>query len=195
MPALRTLAVCAILPAVAAVARPLLALAQPDPSGIDLVTVGLPNNPAYHGPDPENLVTGRGSVPYEFRIGRTEVTTAQWAEFYSAFYTRVPNGTIPLPTFWGAVQTADGRFVPASPATANWPVAGISWRTAARYVNWLHNNKSLDLSAMNDGAYDVTTFGFDADGNFTDQPAHRPGARFWIPTLDEYLRAPFTMRP
>ncbi|MBL9000834.1 MAG: hypothetical protein JNK25_06825, partial [Phycisphaerae bacterium] len=67
------------------------ALAQPDPSGIEFVTVGAPGNPAYAGPDNNNLVTGRGSVPYEFRIGRTEVTTAQWVEFYNAFYGRVPS--------------------------------------------------------------------------------------------------------
>ncbi|MBL9002355.1 MAG: hypothetical protein JNK25_14585, partial [Phycisphaerae bacterium] len=61
------------------------ALAQPDPSGIDFVTVGAPGNPAYSGPDVNQTVTGRGSVPYEYRLGRTEVTTAQWMEFYEAF--------------------------------------------------------------------------------------------------------------
>ncbi|MBS0195478.1 MAG: hypothetical protein JSR77_01845 [Planctomycetes bacterium] len=53
------------------------ALAQVDPSGIEFVTVGAPGNPAYAGPDNNNAVTGRGSVGYEYRIGKTEVTTAQ----------------------------------------------------------------------------------------------------------------------
>ncbi|MBL9002240.1 MAG: hypothetical protein JNK25_13995, partial [Phycisphaerae bacterium] len=76
------------------------ALAQPDPSGIDFVTIGAPGNPAYSGPDVNNTVTGRGSVPYEYRLGRTEVTTAQWMEFYNAFYGRVPH--VFLPVRWGA---------------------------------------------------------------------------------------------
>src|ERR1051326_1604576 len=61
------------------------AQAQPDPSGIDFVTIGSPNNPAYHRDDPQGLITGRGSVPYEYRIGRFEVTTSQWLEFYTTF--------------------------------------------------------------------------------------------------------------
>src|SRR5262245_54962445 len=57
------------------------ALGQGDPSGIDFVTVGAPNNLAYNRDDPQGLITGRGSVPYEYRIGRYEVTTGEWLEF------------------------------------------------------------------------------------------------------------------
>jgi hypothetical protein len=89
----------ACLAAAACLASP--ALAQPDPSGIDFVTIGAVNNPAYSGPDNNNAVTGRGSVPYEYRLGRTEVTTAQWMESCEAFYGRAPHLTAPVR--WGAV--------------------------------------------------------------------------------------------
>lgn len=167
------------------------ALAQPDPSGILFSTIGSPNNPAYHGPDPEQLVTGRGSVGYEYKIGTTEVTTAQWAEFYSAFYFQLPQGRMPLPNTWGAGLNTSGQFVPVSEAAAMYPVSGVSWRTCAMFCNWLCNDKRTDLSAIQNGAYDISTFGSDANGNFTDQPSHNPGARYWIPTLDESLKASF----
>jgi len=49
------------------------------------VTSGASGSPAYKGPDPTGRVTGRGSVGYEFKLSRTEVTTAQWVEFYNTF--------------------------------------------------------------------------------------------------------------
>jgi formylglycine-generating enzyme required for sulfatase activity len=68
------------------------------------------------------------------------------------------------------------------------PVGGISWRTAAVYCNWLHNNKSSDASAFLSGAYDVSTFsgGFPT---FTDQASRSEGARYWIPSWDEWMKA------
>jgi formylglycine-generating enzyme required for sulfatase activity len=68
-----------------------------------------------------------------------------------------------------------------------YPVGNISWRTAAIYCNWLHNGKSTDRNAFLNGAYDVSTFG--GSQIFTDQATHNPGAKYWIPTWDEWLKA------
>jgi hypothetical protein len=57
------------------------------------------------------------------------------------------------------------------------------------YANWLHNDKSTARSAFLDGAYDVSTFGYINGDVATDQTAHHPGARYWIPTLDEMIKA------
>ncbi len=187
--------------------RPLLAIlaalfltapaaAQPDPSGIDFVTIGSPNNLAWAGNGTSgDRAIGRGSVGYEYRIGRFEVTTAQWVEFFNAAYDRPSSEWMPhisIPSRWGAVSAT-----PTTPGGPRWIVAtgnemiavgNVSWRTAAMYCNWLHNDKSTDLSAFLNGAYDVSTFGY--TGNiFTDQFTHHPGARFWIPTWDEWLKA------
>jgi formylglycine-generating enzyme required for sulfatase activity len=160
------------------------------------VTIGAPGNPAYSGPDVNQTVTGRGSVPYEYRLGRTEVTTAQWMEFYESFYGRAPHLTSPVR--WGAVDRGSGqspRFALNSsiPDAGLLPVSGPSWRTAAMFCNWLHNDKRTDLSAVMNGAYDVSTFGYTGpSGNiFTDQAAHNPDARYWIPTIDEWIKGGF----
>ncbi len=168
--------------------------AQPDP--IDFVTIGAPGNAPWPGDGtPGDIAIGRGGVDYEYRIGRYEVTTAQWVEFFNAAYDRPRNDWLPHlrpPDFWGAVPTT-----PNTPGGLRWrvpagnemiPTGNISWRMAAMYTNWLHNDQSSARAAFMDGAYDVSTFGY--VGNiFTDQLAHHPDARYWIPTWDEWLKA------
>jgi len=172
-------------------------LADVDPlSGIDFVRITHPGNAPWAGDGtPNDRAIGRGGVNYEYSIGRFEVNTSQFVEFFNAAYDRPGGETLPHlipPTFWGAQG-----MTPNNPGGRRWrvpagnemrPVGNISWRMAAMYANWLHNDKSVAREAFLDGAYDVSTFGY--FGNiFTDQAAHHPGARYWIPTLDEHLKA------
>jgi hypothetical protein len=172
-------------------------LAQVDPaSGIDFVSIGAAGNAAYPGDGtPNNRAQGRGGVNYEYRIGKYEVTTAQWVEFFNAAYDRPSNDRIPHlipPSFWGGVPTA-----PTTPGGQRWAVpagnemravGNISWRMAAIYCNWLHNDKATTREAFLSGAYDVSTFGYTGDV-FTDQLTKSPGAKYWIPIWDEWLKA------
>ncbi len=167
-------------------------------SGIDLLTIGAPGNAPYTGPDPFFTSFGRGQVNYEYRVGKTEVTTAQWIEFFNAAFDRPTsewNEFIDAPTMWGASAIA-----PTTPGGLRWgvfnetnamrAVGGITWRTAAIYCNWLHNGKSLDTSAFMNGAYDVSTFGYFPDTNiWSDQFERSPGARYFIPSFDEWIKA------
>jgi formylglycine-generating enzyme required for sulfatase activity len=194
---LRLLAVAGLAVAALSIDR---VRADIDPnSGIDFVRIGATysgaGNPAYQSANPNDFVNGRGSVNYEYKIGRFEVNTAQWVEFFNAAFDRPTNDRIPWllpPTFWGAQST-----MPTTPGGQRWivpagnemrAVGDISWRMAAIYCNWLHNGKSLDRSAFMSGAYDVSTFGFFGN-RFTDQEAHSPDAKYWIPTWDEWLKA------
>jgi formylglycine-generating enzyme required for sulfatase activity len=170
------------------------ALAQPDSSGIDFVTISQPGNAPWTGNGGFN--NNKGQVNYEYRIGRFEVTTAQWAEFMNAALDRPSDDHIPhafAPTEWGGVPTTPinpggQRFnVPAGNAML--PAGGIDWRTCAIYCNWLHNNKSSDRSAFLSGAYDVSTFGYIGTTIFTDQVSRSPGARYYIPSADEWMKA------
>lgn len=155
--------------------------ADVDPvSGIDFVRVGAVGNT----PIPDTIAgvgraAGRGGVNYSYSIGKYEVTSGQWAEFFSAVQA-CPDGTVPfvhLPSITG------GTTHPM------YPTGGITWRTAAIFTNWLNNNKDNHLASFMNGAYDVSTFGFTPGGRFTDQLTHNPEARYWIPTWDEWLKA------
>lgn len=173
-----------------------IADAQPVSSyDFEWVTIGDAGNAPYTGPDPLGaFATGRGQVNYEYRIAKHEVTTAQWAEFvntFSASHLSIANDL--LPGSWGAWYDPDysgpgERFVYA-PQDAMDPVLSIDWRTASRYVNWLNNGKSSDPTSLEFGAYDTSTYTRNADGSLNDQRAHSAGADFWIPTLDEWMKA------
>lgn len=171
------------------------ACAQPG-DDFDWVTIGDPGNPAWFGESPFGPPDweGRGSVDYTFRISRFEVTTAQWMEFVNTFSTQGDQYTHFLsPREWGAEEDLryngpGRRWRLSGPNTARFPVAGMTWRDAAMYANWLHNGKSDDFASLEYGAYDASTWG-DNGFFFTDDPTHLPGAKFWIPTLDEWMKA------
>lgn len=179
---------------IAAVAS--LSAASGQEPGIEFVTIGAPGNAPYPGP-PGWYTTGRGGVGYEYRIGRYEVTTSQWMEFVNTFSTRP--GEAPAnfarPIGWGAepdpTYAGPGtRYRLAGiPGAGMVPVTGIDWRTAARFCNWLCNDKAPTFAATSNGAYDASTFGFRPDGTFTDQITRSPGAEYWIPSLDEWMKA------
>lgn len=170
----------------------LAARADVDPnSGIDFVRVGNAGNAGVPFADLPPFFQGRGSVDYEYQIGRTEVTTSQWLEFYNGVLSRYP--TLFSAPFWPGVTTSGDPNAPyrlRNPEAAMYPVAGVTWRGSAIFCNWLHNNKQFDWASISNGAYDISTFGY--NGNvFTDQAAHNPGARYWIPTLDEWIKGAY----
>jgi sulfatase modifying factor 1 len=173
-----------------------MASAAPGADGFDWATIGAVGNAAYSGPS----ANGRGRVDYQYKISKLEITTTQWLEFTNTFSTQTNqfHFTDLGPVFWGASfdPTYSGpgtryRLRPGDPNAGMRPVAGIAWRDAARYCNWLHNGKSSSLSSLTTGAYDTTTFGGDANTGYTGALTHLPGAKYWIPTLDEWLKAAY----
>jgi sulfatase modifying factor 1 len=178
-------------------ALPLAAHAAIDPnSGIDFVHIGAPGNAPWAGNGTSgDLAISRGGVNYEYNIGKFEWTTAQAVEFFNAAFDRPANDRLPNlipPDHWGAVPTtptvSGGQRWAVPTGNAMIPVGSISWRMAAMVCNWYCNNKSTSRSAFLSGAYDASTFGYNGNA-FTDQPTHTPGARYWIPTLDEWIKA------
>ncbi len=185
----------------------LLAIACPalaQDYGIEFVTVGAPGNEAFNKPNwedyPNSPAIGRGRVDYTFRMAKYETTTAQYLEFANTFYGVAIQDLPPFlhwagPTEWGAIEdpTYGGpgtRWKLENNADAPMKVVfGISWRDAALYCNWLNNGKSSDPASLLYGAYDVATWGDNADGSFTDALTHLPGAKYWLPTYDEALKA------
>ncbi len=138
---------------------------------------------------------GRGSVDYVYRISTLEVTTTQWMEFLNAIAPLQPTAlTWGRPSHWGAEDdpsqpSGNYRLRSDVPNAGMIPVHAVSWRHAAMYVNWLCNDKRATLSAIANGAYDISTFGENPDGTITDQLTHNLDAKYWIPTYDEWIKA------
>ncbi len=160
--------------------------------GHEFVTVGAPGNAPFVG-GPLGANAGLGSVATPFRIARTEVTNAQLVAFANAYLPHIQGDPARQ---WGIlgsgyVQYDRGlaRYV-VTPGAEQF-AANMSWRTAARYCNWLCNNQGSDAAAFTNGAYDTATFGDGPNRTFTDQRTHNPGARFYIPTLNQWLKAAY----
>jgi hypothetical protein len=165
----------------------------------DFATVGAAGNSAWGQPDPWNWISGRGRVDYSYRISRLEITTGQWLEFTNTYSVLGGSWTyFGEPAFWGARPDTGysgpgmrWELDPSVPEASRLPVAGISWRTAAMYCYWLCNGQATATTALETGAYDTSTFGSGGGLVFTDQWTHNPGAQFWIPTLDEWMKAAY----
>ncbi len=166
------------------------ALADPPPSyGLDFVTVGAPGNRATL-PEETPMMTGfrpMGAVAYEFRITRTEISVGRWFEFvraYAPYYTGSPF-THEFTSDWINWNGSEYVLAPGAEGMG----ANVGWRYAARYCNWLHNGKRPEQEAFESGAYDTSTFVTLPGGTFGDQERRSPGAKFWIPDIDEHIKA------
>jgi formylglycine-generating enzyme required for sulfatase activity len=155
---------------------------------IDLVPVGNLGN----APDTRYNSISVGSVATAYRIGKYEVTAGQYTEFLNAVAKADPNGlyntSMSDPSGAQIVQTGISPNYSYSVA-ADWadrPVNYVSFWDAARFANWLHNNQPTGPQGpgtTEDGAYvnvgNQTTF------------ARQLGARFFIPTEDEWYKAAY----
>lgn len=135
-----------------------------------------------------------GSVPYDFHIGKFEVTVAEYTEFLNAvaatdtYHLYNPNMD---PGFSGVaiIQSGEeGAYTYSITGSGNRPVFFVSWFDAARFCNWLHNGKpsgAQDLSTTEDGAYFLNgaESGVAVVRNF--------GARYALPTSDEWHKAAY----
>jgi len=132
---------------------------------IDFVSIGNAGNAADTGGTP-----GCGAVSYTYRIGKYEVTNAQWNTFTAA--AGVPTGNPPEAYDQSSYFTGDQQ-----------PANCVSWYEAAQFCNYLTSgNKSL-------GAYQLGT-----DGSITVDRAtaiSTYGTAYVIPTEDEWYKAAY----
>ena len=185
-----------------------------DIQGIEFVPVGDPGNPAF-----DNYWRPMGAVDYRFKISKFEITREQYVEFLNTvdptganalglWYEPPPPGLYtPISDFVNDPGAPEGQkyslteFTPnlaygvtASMANDNVPVHA-TWYAVCRYANWLHNDKGGPGSTEGTnttGAYDTRNFD-DADVS-TDPDTHNPGAKFWMTTEDEWVKAAFYAR-
>jgi len=140
-----------------------------------------------------------GNVDYEYKIGKYEVTNAQYCAFLNAVAASDPCGLYDInmgdssyPSRGGIIQSgSSGSYTYNTIAgRANLPVNWVSWRSAARFANWMHNGMLNNPTTTEYGAYDATTFVGTAPDK-QDQTAHFSEANYWIPTTNEWYKAAF----
>ena len=133
--------------------------------------------------------TGFGAVPYEFRLGKFEVSIACYTAFLNAVAASDSHALYnPLMAtdlnIAGIMRTGEsGTFVYAAIGTGERPIAQVSWFDAARFCNWLHNGGTPGADTEN-GAYPLNGA---ADGIIP----RNPDAKWWIPTEEEWYKAAY----
>ena len=171
-----------------------------DVEGLNWVTVGDPRNP------PDRMYRA-GAVSYTFRIARTELSNQHYARFlndvareadpYCLYSVSMSTGIL------GGIDRTGilGRYVYSpKPGWGDRPVVYISWYDAARFANYLHfgrpsTGRSEFGTTEGDhktGAYDTRELGGCSPGDPQKAPTRRnAGARFWIPSVDEWHKAAY----
>ncbi len=175
----------------------LIALAAPALAS----TITIPTVPVGNaGNAPDN--TGFGAVDYDYRIGTTEVTNAQYVAFLNAVAATDTYGlystSMGSSTVGGITRTGtSGSYVYAvkadagSYAYANKPVNFVSWGDAARFSNWLHNGQPIGLQDANtteDGAY---TLNGATTGGTLNVVTRNTDATWFIPSENEWYKAAY----
>jgi len=163
---------------------------------VEMVEVGDPGNPADVVDGDANIAGTQlyGSVPYEFRIGKYEVTWAQYTLFLNSIARSDTYGVYKADMTTnqnsGGVQRsgAPENYTYSTFNDPNRPVAFVTWFDAARFCNWLHNGRptgSQTNATTETGAYPL--YGATTGGNFQ----RVPGARYWIPNDNEWYKAAY----
>ena len=151
-----------------------------------MVSVGDPGN----APD----ASGYGAVAEAFRIGKHEVTAGQYAAFLNAVAKSDPHSLwspsmASDPNVAGIARAGESgaysyRVIDNNGSSANRPIAHVSWFDAARFANWMHNGQGE--GGTETGAYTLV------DGQTSGiAPAKNPGARFFLPTEDQWYKAAY----
>jgi sulfatase modifying factor 1 len=162
---------------------------------IETVPVGDPGNmgewsgSGAGGYGPDRIC---GSVGYNYRIGKYEVTAAQYTDFLNHKAPSDPKGLYNslmwTDTYGCKIQRSgpSGNYTySVAPDWANRPVNYIGYWDACRFANWLHNGQGNGV--METGAYTLIGY-MGSDGRAIQR---NPGARWFVPSEDEWYKAAY----
>jgi formylglycine-generating enzyme len=141
---------------------------------MDFVTISNAGNAANYGYYPR-----LGAVNYEYRIGKYEVTNAQWNAFTTA--AGAPTGNP------SSAYDQSAYFTGAQQPTNN-----ISWYEAAQFCNYLTSgNKSQGVYQFNDNTSPTHPLGLDFLGINRTAAQATYGTIYFLPTEDEWYKAAY----
>ncbi len=133
-----------------------------------------------------------GAVPYNYRIGTTEVSNAQYVAFLTAKAASDPLGlynTDMSSLFGGITQSgSSGSFTYAVIAgRGDMPVNFVSWYDSIRFANWLNNGQGTGDTET--GAY--TLLGGTATPSNGTSITRNAGATWFLTSEDEWYKAAY----
>lgn len=132
--------------------------------------------------------TGYGAVNYDYYVGTTEVTNAQYAAFLNSVAKNDTNGLYNAQMEdYGIIRsgTAGSYVYSITNGLGQRPVVFVSFINAARYCNWLTNGASTSASTET-GMYTIT-----ADGLFTRNADAWAAGGYAITSEDEWYKAAY----
>lgn len=180
-----------------------------DNLNIDFVNITDPNNTS----DPENIyieerdgisttysaisIPKLGHVTNNYRVSTYEITNTQYCEFLNTVATvdarSLYHSDMSTENIGGILQfgTAGSYSYSVKPYMENVPVVFVSYISAIKFINWLHNGASLSISednvdvTINSGAYYI----LDIDGSYIIQKnSYR---KYWLPNINEWHKAAY----
>lgn len=160
--------------------------------------VSIPTVPVGNAGNPGEVQSQGtfGAVAYDYRIGTTEVTNAQYAEFLNAKAASDPlalydvdMGDSGSGVRGGITRSGtSGSFTYAAIAgRENLPVNHVTWYDAIRFVNWLHNGQGSGDTET--GAY--TLLGGTSTPSNGSSISRNVGATWFLPSEDEWYKAAY----
>jgi formylglycine-generating enzyme len=172
----------------------------PGLTSVEMVVVGNAGN----APDS----TGCGAVPYTYQMGKYDVTVGQYCEFLNAVAKTDTYGLYNInmtsasgfgvPTFGISQNGSLGNFtysVTGSYAqSVNCPIFNVTWGSAARFCNWLHNGQpSFPAGIPGEVSGSTETGAYTLNGDTTDllTETRNTGATYFIPSEDEWYKAAY----
>jgi len=149
----------------------------------------LSGESAPDGFGPDAIV---GGVDYEYRIGKYEVTNAQYSEFLNAKAASDPlalyNTSMGSGNGGIARSGSSGSYSYATIAgRADMPVNYVIWYDAVRFANWLHNGQGSGDTET--GAY--TILGGTPTPSNALSITRNSGATWFLPSEDEWYKAAY----
>jgi len=156
---------------------------------------GLPETVPVGNPGNAADSTGYGAVAYEYKIGKYEVTNAQYCEFlnavaktdtYELYDPRMDGG----PEDWGGITRSGdaGSYTYAvREGMGKKPVNYVTWESCVRFVNWLTNGQGKGDTET--GSYTIK------DGTVT-VPDHaalaaEKAVKWVLPSENEWYKAAY----
>jgi len=151
---------------------------------LNMVEIGDVNN--------NNDATGYGNVPYVYYISKYAITNNEYVEFLNSV-DKEPNNY----ELWNNAMSnsiirsintnTNIRTYTVATNMGNKPVTNISIISAARYCNWLHNDKTEgnpNDNTTEKGAYNL-------DINTSILPTKNNDAKYYIPSENEWYKAAY----